>query len=692
MNYPRSSVLCGLLFVQIVSAQSNPSQPSDAVIRVNVDLVQVDAVVTDSNGRHVSDLSASEFQIFEDGKPETITHFSYVKGTAPSSPSTAASGNPRSSPGSLTAIPPFIDHPLTPRQVHRTVVLIADDLGLSPDDIVAVRAAMKSFVDHQMEPDDLVSIMTTSGGMGVMQQVTNDRRQLYAAIDRIHWSPARTGLTWYEPANIGDAAREYETEVRHRLNAVRSPLKVIGTFATLQYAIQGLHEMPGRKAIAFFSDGFVESPGALIELANRASVVIYAFDPRGLASFFLSAVDVCASCAGAAGPAKIRRLEGAREVEYRNSQAGLDDLARGTGGLFFHDRNDLGNALSSAVEDISSYYLIGYQPHREDFDLVHGAPRFHRIEVRVLRPGLNVRFRNGFMGKPDSDSTREPQISVREELRKALFSPFAAQGLNVHLSAFYLPLSGKQRKAAHTAALLRTMLAIDVHDLKLAKLDFEIVAALYGPDNKVVASNNKNFTTTMTPEQTNQLAASGLLYGLDTVVPKPGPYQLRVAVWDAATQRVGSASRFIEIPDFNAPGLSLSSVMLYDSDTARNEKLTREGIVGAGSAVTRTFERGAALTYDYAVINALLDPVTTRPRLDVQVRLFRGLEQIFQGTLIRLPAGESGSGEPIQAKGEIKLPSTLPPGEYSAGFTVYDRLRKQTHQPTTQWVDFTLVP
>ncbi len=76
MNYPRSSVLCGLLFVQIVSAQSNPSQPSDAVIRVNVDLVQVDAVVTDSNGRHVSDLSASEFQIFEDGKPETITHFS----------------------------------------------------------------------------------------------------------------------------------------------------------------------------------------------------------------------------------------------------------------------------------------------------------------------------------------------------------------------------------------------------------------------------------------------------------------------------------------------------------------------------------------------------------------------------------------------------------------------------------------
>src|SRR5580693_1972563 len=54
----------------------------DPVIRVTVDLVQVDAVVTDSQGRHVTGLKAEDFEILEDGKPQKITHFSYVAGTA----------------------------------------------------------------------------------------------------------------------------------------------------------------------------------------------------------------------------------------------------------------------------------------------------------------------------------------------------------------------------------------------------------------------------------------------------------------------------------------------------------------------------------------------------------------------------------------------------------------------------------
>jgi VWFA-related protein len=272
-----------------------------------------------------------------------------------------------------------------------------------------------------MQPGDLVSIMTTSGGMGVMQQLTNDKRQLMALIDRIHYTLGRVGLTWYTPANIGDAARNTQAASSARLNGVRSSGQISGTLSAVAYAIQGLSEMPGRKAIAFFSDGFAIQSSRVIELANRASVTLYTFDSRGLAPFSLSAVDVCSSCAGHNGPAKITALEGGREAGFRASQAGLRLMALGTGGIFFHDDNGLDRGLGEALDDMSNYYLIGYQPRRDDFDLAGVRPKFHNIKVKVLRRGLQVRSRYGFMGTPDP-APPPPNRARLSEVGKAFWA------------------------------------------------------------------------------------------------------------------------------------------------------------------------------------------------------------------------------------------------------------------------------
>jgi VWFA-related protein len=178
-----------------LTPQQTGKQSAGPVIRVTVDLVQVDAAVTDSQGRHVTGLKPEDFQILEDGKPQKITHFSYVPGTA------TPSGPKQPSGKTLEAIPAPAKT-RRPEEVRRTIVLIADDLGLSSDDIPNVRNAMKSFVDRQMQAGDLVSIMTTSGGMGAMQQLTNDKRQLYAAIEGIRYVRGRTGQTWYEPTSL----------------------------------------------------------------------------------------------------------------------------------------------------------------------------------------------------------------------------------------------------------------------------------------------------------------------------------------------------------------------------------------------------------------------------------------------------------------------------------------------------------
>ncbi|HXB70771.1 MAG TPA: VWA domain-containing protein [Candidatus Acidoferrales bacterium] len=689
--------------------QRTGKQSADPVIRVTVDLVQVDAVVTNAQGRHVADLKPEDFEILQDGKPQKITHFSDVQGTAMQS----ASAQPmpaQSGPKQLGGVPAEANlapaKTLRQDQVHRTIVMIADDFGLSSDDIPNVRKAMNRFVDRQMQAGDLVSIMTTSGGIGVMEQLTNDKRQLHAAIERVRYVPGRTGQTWYEPTNIGDAARRVRTESNARLNAIRAPTKVMGTLAAVAYAIQGLREMPGRKAIALFSGGFSQSVDGIVQLANRASVVLYTFDPRGLASFFLSAVDVCNSCAGGGGPRKIGAAEGGRQAFYRASQKSLDQMARGTGGIFFHDNNDLDQGLANALDDMAGYYLIGYQPQRADFDPVRGLPQFHRIEVKVLRPGLQVRSRNGFAGTPDPpaaalmDSAREDtaQQLGKEELRKALFSPFQASGFPVHLSAFYSASRKKDPKTGRRPAMLRAMLVIDAHALGFGdapdgrkQLNLEVVAAAYGTNNEAVASSDKTFAGAIAPAEMNRIVASGLVYTLEIEIPKPGPYQLRIAAWDANSERAGSATTLVEIPDFNRAGIAVSSVQLYDSDSNRNEALTRAGVIGAGSPVTRVFAPGAVLQYDCTVYGSLIDRQTGKPKIDVAVRLFRGPEQIFRGQPIPLPIADGTSTEGVHATGEIKLPATLPTGDYALELTAYDRLEKKQLQAAAQWVDFTLV-
>ena len=142
-------------------------------MRITTNLVQVDAVITDKNGNLITDLKPEELQLFENNRPQKITHFSYI--AAPPSKPTVRDNN-------LPGVPP---DRLRPEDVRRTIALIVDDLGLSFQSTHFVRRALKQFVDQQMQSGDLVAIIRTSGGIGALQQFTSDRRQLYAAIDHI---------------------------------------------------------------------------------------------------------------------------------------------------------------------------------------------------------------------------------------------------------------------------------------------------------------------------------------------------------------------------------------------------------------------------------------------------------------------------------------------------------------------------
>src|SRR5262249_31828887 len=277
-----------------------PAQESmDTVLRVTVNLVQVDAVVTDNKGKQVTGLNADDFQIFQDGKPQKITHFSYISTTGP----TPAAPSPVKAGAGRSVAPPPPVMKLRPDQVRRTIAMVVDDLGTSYESMAQIRSALKKFVDQQMQPGDLVAILRTGAGMGAYQQFTSDRRQLYAAIDHVKYNAlGRAGVSAFGPIDDGGATGSLGG-AQVRADDFRYEYFAMGTLGAINFVVRGLKEMPGRKAVVLMSDSIrlfdseglndriLDSLRHLTDAANRSSVVIYGIDPRGLPTLNLTAAD-----------------------------------------------------------------------------------------------------------------------------------------------------------------------------------------------------------------------------------------------------------------------------------------------------------------------------------------------------------------------------------------------------------------
>ena len=147
------------------SAQQTPSP--EGVIRINVNLVQVDAIVTDAKGKPVTNLTADDFKVFQDGKAQTITDFSFVdvrdsRVNTPPPPTVLKSQQAKNQPA---PVPPPPLPPIRSDQIRRTIALMVDDLALSADGTIRVRQTLKKWVDTEMRPGDLVAVLGL-GGLG----------------------------------------------------------------------------------------------------------------------------------------------------------------------------------------------------------------------------------------------------------------------------------------------------------------------------------------------------------------------------------------------------------------------------------------------------------------------------------------------------------------------------------------------
>jgi hypothetical protein len=356
------------------------------------------------------------------------------------------------------------------------------------------------------------------------------------------------------------------------------------------------------------------------------------------------------------------------------------------------------------MDDQKGFYLIGYRPEGSTFDPRTGRKRFHDISVRVTRQGLSVRTRTGFFGISDEEA-KPVRSTPAEQLLAAITSPFGSGDVDLRLTSLFF-------HDTQSGSFMRSLIYVDARSLTFReqadgsrKANMDVVAVTFGADGRIVDQRSTPETIVVHAEQYQQILKSGLIFGINLPIKKAGAYQLRVAVRDSPSERVGSASQFIEVPRLEQNRLTLSGIYLASNQQATilqdRQKaelppaLTSTGGGGAplgeldpesGPAV-RKFQAGTVIDYGFEVYNARLDRATGRPQLQTQVRLFRDTRQVYAGRMIPI-RGEAAEAGRVVAIGHLQLGTNLAPGEYILQVIVIDKLAKEKQQLAEQWIDF----
>jgi VWFA-related protein len=719
-----AGILIGALFAsgQQPAAPAPDSQRPEAIFTVTSTLVQVDAVVTDSKGHQVTDLKPEDFQVFEDGKLQTLTHFSYVRVAPEHKAATElkATKGPKPSLNAVPDLPPARLAQIRPEDVRRTIVLMVDDLGLSFESMANVRSSLRKFVNQQMQPGDLVAICRSGAGSGALQQFTVDKRVLLSVIDGLRYNfNGRFGLSYFDPygkygqvpdrfaGGGGPSSDSRSLDVRY--DAERNAISTVGTLGAVNYIVGALREMPGRKSIVLFSDGMqlFESPcgGAsqggseslddyanitaelrrLIDRANRSGTVIYTMHSTGLQTLQLDAQDqpdlghTGGSATAALNAVTQVGVCGGRDATNNIFQANLAFVADKTGGLAYDNGNDMNWALDRVLDDQAGYYLLGFHPPEGMLNGKNSRNDFHRIQVKLTRAGLHVRSRTGFFGETDEQTLPKFTTPI-EQLHAAMLSPFQSSGVDVRLTALYA-------EVPKVGPVVRNLLRINAADLTW-KHDVHgndwaqilLVAVATGASDQPLARVSRIFDIRVASGKLSEALRHGALYTLDVPVPKRGAYQIRVAVRDQATANIGSATQFIQIPDLKKRGFALASVVLQDGEQSPD----RSDLPGIAAAL-REFKRGGSVEFLCAVEKGR--PKAPDVDLATRVRVLRDGKEVYSAPARLIDV--AGGGRVVF--GALKLADAITPGDYDLQVIAAER-NGAKGAAAGQWTDFTVLP
>jgi VWFA-related protein len=695
-----------LLLVTMCCVVASAQEPE--VVRTNVELVQTAVTVLDKKGNFVEGLKREQFELVVDGKPRTVAFFERVAAGSPRERQLPNLGDPNNTAATPTA---------APRVPGRTIVFFIDDLHLSPDSMNRTRMMLQHFLDREMSSKDNVAILTASGQVGFLEQFTNNKTVLDAAMARLIPRPYdahgystgnSTKMSEYLAFTIDTAKTDRkvmdfyieeclkgastfrktrqvlallrqacETEVKNSARAILMQAAQItqNTYNSLESAMRSLSRAPGRKLAFFVSDGFLLDAGPrasnvrdkldhVIDAAQRAGVVVYTIHAAGLVnSTFLDP--------GNKRPMDIQgRLDIASVGELEANQDALTAIASDTGGRALRSTNFFDKWVTTVLHETSNYYVVAWRPEKEEEKL----PKFRNVKITVVgQPELTVRAPKGYVTGPqpattttaaNNKSSSKPK-TPDTELRDALSDFYPVGGLPTLLSLTYLntPSNG----LVVTSSMEISGSGVSYGNDGKQPATIKLAGVVLNDKGKIASSFKNQLNIDPPPSAPTNGGGSGSVFYNHHTPLAPGIYQFRVAARDEKSGRVGSAIQWIVIPDLAKSRLTLSSVLL--GGQLLEDKTIKTASPHVQLSVDHIFPRLSQLGYWVFVYNARRD-ASGKPQLTVQTQVLRDGHAVLSSPHRRL--NHSGPDLDRIPFGEELPLNTLTPGKYDLKVIVTD--------------------
>ncbi len=645
-QHPRTYICVGFFFLfsmlifnsseRLFSSESGGK--NNYTIRVGVEEVRLDVVVLKRDRRQVTDLTADDFEIYQDDKLQQITSCIYINEDQPKPEADKAASK-------ISKAAPLVGGPMLQREdVRRTFVFLVDNLSFSSENYHFARMGLRNFVENEMRPDDMVSILQTGGGNAALQMFTSDKRILLKKINNL--------------LPVLDT---------------RTLTHVMPEFAAISYFLNALQDMPGRKYMNIITPNVLvpssmkKAFDGIADAALRAGVVIHMFDINGLTI-------------------EAESFEKRRMIR--------NPLPEKTGGLFIQTNWMVTKSgLSAAQEHVKGYYLLSYIPPVDTYR-VDPKGAYRHIKVKVKRPwheGYDVHTRDGFLALSNPVFT-----SGENTLKKAIFSPFKNNDLSVDLSSgfFHDPEKGY---------LLQSWMHLDGKDLsfiegKDGRHSIKLEAVCITSDMEAIQdSGSGKYEFFIKKENVPWIKEHGLNFSLIVPVKNPGAYYVRAAVKDSESGKIGSAYQFIEIPDLKKRRLALSNIFLTTRDAELPwAQVKTPKTSNLFSPETRRYSRKSPAVRSYlpgenvecaAVIYKAEADKNQKPNLESRLILYSDGKEIFRTgpEAVGISGVSDLSRIPIRRK--LLLDHSLQPGDYALQLQVNEIHEKKKDRITKQAVD-----
>jgi len=567
---------------QIPTQQQTSPSIDTPVFRANVDAVELDAFVVDAAGNPVTDLTVEDFEILEDGRPQPITSFGLIdipieRVEAPT-------------------VSRVIADVRSNQQPEGRIYLIAVD-EISPSLVGLLRVRLRQFVEEHFGPNDTAAIVYVGRGRSTDgQDFTSDRTLLLSSIDRLSGgfgasdiqqvnrqvAPAGSAAAQMRDGEAAQAAvtpaqlMDQQIQAQQtQLNQSESSTLLAGEgeyllrqrMRSLRALVEFMSGIGGRrKSIIYVTTGLgatvyealdanggvrsvaIEDLHGAVAAATRGNVTIYPFDPTGLAI----SRDLTEQVVADSDP-----LTEASQTRIGRMQD-LRSLAETTGGFAIVDTSNYDEVFGRLVRENSSYYVLGFSTSTSRTD-----GRFHPIQIRVKRPGLQVRSRGGYLAplrRKTPIITRASTLSPT--VTDALQSPISVSGVPIRM--FAAPYKGTESQA-------RVAIAVEfgVDGLGLVERSGRLVGDLAlalrptTADGRLLAGQRHEMALALKPGTFATSRTRGIRVLTEMALP-PGRYQLRAA-GGPTVGRAGSVTYDLEIPNYSKDPLSLSGIALTSS-------------------------------------------------------------------------------------------------------------------------------